>query len=110
MKQEPVYVLGTSICTWNQYVFLASAYVPGASVCKWNQFVYLEPAYSCVWLPNICSRLPLVDLSNTDYVIRGHPFMMPTRRGQRGGLRWTHVDRGEGALAPCRPPHRKLKL
>src|SRR6218665_2325500 len=45
-----------------------------------------------------------------NWPLRGHPFMMSTRREGRGvRLRWMHVD-GEGGPAPCGRPHRKLKL
>src|SRR6218665_2422777 len=42
-------------------------------------------------------------------LIRGHPFMTSTRRGQRVRLQWTQVD-GGGGPAPCGRPHRNLKL
>src|SRR6218665_1090760 len=41
--------------------------------------------------------------------LRGHPFMMSTRRGMGAWLRWTHVDGGR-SQAPCGRPRRKLKL
>src|SRR6218665_1256978 len=48
------------------------------------------------WSPNS------PDLNTDDY--SGHPFMTSTRRGSGSG------GRGGGGPAPCRRPHRKLKL
>jgi len=46
-------------------------------------------------------------ISDCKFPIRGHPFMMSTRRGSNsGGRMWT----GEGRQAPCGRPQRKLKL
>src|SRR6218665_2553971 len=41
--------------------------------------------------------------------LRGHPFMMSTRRG-RGSGSGERMWAGEGSQAPCERLHRKLKL
>src|SRR6218665_1065188 len=42
-------------------------------------------------------------------LLRGHPYMTSTRRGEGVRLKWKHVDGGRGQN-PSGRPHRKLKL
>ena len=43
-------------------------------------------------------------------VVRGHPFMTSTRRGEGGQAQVDACGRGVGGPSPCGRPHRKLKL
>jgi len=41
------------------------------------------------------------------YLIRGHPFMTSTRRGEGVRFRWTHVD---GGSSPMWTSTQKIKI
>src|SRR6218665_2766817 len=62
---------------------------------------------------NVC-HLPAVAICSDELLcalvlLRGHPFMTSTRRGEGVRLRWTHVDGGRGS-SPMWTSTQKIKI